>query len=152
MLRLARRDETGLISGLWAAPANAMWIEPPDEGEVEDAIANDSAFLWEVEGQVAGFAVLMTWVPDVWGLSALSVTRPGQGDPMLRAVLAEVFGPRGGHRIGFDVTVDNARALRLYDRLGFQREGTIRECWRRPDGGWVDCYLMGLLAREWRRP
>ncbi len=65
-------------------------------------------------------------------------------------MLATVFGPRGGHRIGFDVTVDNTRALRLYDRLGFRREGHIRECWLRPDGQWVDCLLLGLLAREWR--
>jgi RimJ/RimL family protein N-acetyltransferase len=42
------------------------------------------------------------------------------------------------------------RALRLYESLGFQREGLIRECWRRPDGAWVDCFLLGLLQREWR--
>ena len=79
-----------------------------------------------------------------------ATARPGQGEPLLRAVLARVFGQLRGHRIGFDVTVDNERALRLYERLGFQREGHIRECWKRPDGNWVDCYLMGLLAREWK--
>ena len=96
-----------------------------------------------IEGDVA-------WVPQVYGLSALVSTQAGQGEPLLRAVLARVFGPLQGHRIGFDVTVDNARALRLYERLGFQREGHIRECWKRPGGDWVDCYLMGLLAREWQ--
>ena len=38
----------------------------------------------------------------------------------------------------------------LLERLGFQREGHIRECWKRPGGDWVDCYLLGLLAREWK--
>lgn len=150
MLRLARPDEAGRITALWTAPENAMWMEPPEPGEVESAIEAGDAFLWEDEGQVTGFATVMTWVPQVWGLSALAVTRRGSGAPLLRAVLAEIFGARDAHRIGFDVTVDNARALRLYDRLGFQREGLIRECWLRPDGKWVDCLLMGLLRREWQ--
>lgn len=150
MLRLAAPGDAGPIAALWTAPQNARWIEPPEEGEIEAAIAAGDAFVWDVEGSMAGFALLMTWVPRVWGLTALAVNRPGAGEPLLRAVLDEVFGARNAHRIGFDVTVDNARALRLYDRLGFRREGRIRECWLRPDGAFVDCYLMGLLAREWR--
>lgn len=150
MLRAALPGEAGLIEALWSAPQNAMWIEPPEPGEVAEAIAAGNAFLWESAGEVTGFATIMTWVPQVWGLSALSISRPGCGEPLLRAVLAKVFGARGGHRIGFDVTADNARALRLYERLGFRREGLIRECWLRPDGQWADCLLMGLLAREWQ--
>ncbi len=150
MLRRAGPDDTALIDRLWRAPQNAMWIEPPEEDEVAAAVEEGNAFLWETAGEVTGFATIMTWVPQVYGLSALSVTRPGTGEPLLRAVLEEVFALRGGHRIGFDVTADNARALRLYDRLGFQREGLIRECWLRPDGKWVDCFLMGLLRREWQ--
>ena len=149
MLRQAGAADHDLIESLWLAPANAQWIEPPDEGEIAGAIGRGEAFLWEISGEVAGFAVTMTWVPQVHGLSALVSTRPGQGEPLLRAVLAHVFGPRQAHRIGLDVTADNTRALRLYDRLGFQREGRIRECWKRPGGDWVDCYLLGLLAREW---
>ena len=150
MLRLAGAADHDLIESLWLAPTNAQWIEPPEDGEIAGAIGRGEAFLWDTGGVVAGFATVMTWVPDVYGLSALVSTRPGQGEPLLRAVLAQVFGPLKGHRIGLDVTVDNERALRLYDRLGFQREGHIRECWKRPDGNWVDCYLMGLLAREWK--
>jgi GNAT superfamily N-acetyltransferase len=150
MLRLATDREEALIAGLWLRPQNALWIEPPEEGAIAEAIAAEHAFLWEVEGEVAGFATVMTWVPEVFGLSALATTLPGQGEPLLRALLDRVFGPLRGHRIGFDVTVDNTRALRLYERLGFQREGQIRECWKRPQGDWVDCYLMGLLEREWR--
>lgn len=150
MLRRARANEEGLIESLWAAPQNAMWIEPPEPGEVAEAIEAGNAYLWESGDEVTGFATIMTWVPRVWGLSALAVTRPGCGEQLLRALLAEIFAARGGHRIGFDVTADNTRALRLYERLGFRREGLIRECWLRPDGQWADCLLMGLLAREWR--
>jgi RimJ/RimL family protein N-acetyltransferase len=150
MLRMAGPPDAAPITALWTAPANAMWIEPPEEGQVAEAIDAGNAFVWQLGGEVHGFATIFPWVPRVWGLAALAVTRPGTGELLLRAVLAEVFGPRGGHRIGLDVTTDNVRALRLYDRLGFRREGLLRECWLRPDGAWVDCHMMGLLAREWQ--
>ncbi len=63
MLRQAGPDDAALIAALWTAPQNALWIEPPEAGEIDSAIADDNAFLWEVGGQVAGFATLMTWVP-----------------------------------------------------------------------------------------
>lgn len=148
MLRQARISDLPLIDALWRAPDNAAWIEPPDEGEIEASLAAGLTYLWQAPGTSAGFAVLMTWVPRVFGLSAIACP-PGQGAPFLRALLAQVFGPLNGHRIGFDVTTDNARAIRLYESFGFQREGHIRECWQRADGNWTDCYLYGLLAKEW---
>ncbi len=158
MLRQARLSDLPLIDALWRAPENTLWIEPPEAGEIETSVAQGLAFLWESQGQPPGFAVLMTWVPRVMGLVAIACP-PGQGKAFLRALLAQVFGPAslGGlnaHRIGFDVTADNARAIRLYESFGFTREGHIRECWQRPDlpdraGDWADCYLYGLLAKEW---
>jgi L-amino acid N-acyltransferase YncA len=154
MLRQARPSDLPLIDALWRAPQNARWIEPPDDGEIAQAIEAGHAFLWHVNGQTLGFATLMIWVPRVYGLSAISCAS-GQGKPLLRAVLAHVFGPLNAHRIGFDVTADNARAIRLYESLGFRCEGRIRECWQRPatkdhPSDWADCLLMGLLAREWQ--
>lgn len=148
MLRQARLSDLPLIDALWRAPDNAAWIEPPDAGEIEASLAAGLTYLWQASGASPGFAVLMTWVPRVFGLSAIACP-PGQGTPFLRALLAEVFGPLDGHRIGFDVTTDNARAIGLYHKLGFQREGHIRECWQRAGGDWTDCYLYGLLAKEW---
>ncbi len=153
MLQPAGPGDHDLIARLWQAPEQARWIEPPDEGEIAAAISRGHAFLWHpATGGIAGFAVIMTWVPRVYGLAALVSTVRGQGAPLLRALLAQVFGPLGAHRIGLDVTADNARAIALYERLGFRHEGLIRECWQRPAGDWVDCCLMGMLAREARAP
>lgn len=150
MMVQATPADHDLIERMWLAPANANWVEPPEPGEVAEAIAANLAFLWQINGQPVGFAVLMPWVPRVMGLSVIACTEPGQGEPFLRAVLSHTFTTLNAHRIGFDVTADNARALRLYERLGFVREGLIRECWQRPAGDWTDCTLMGLLARDWR--
>lgn len=150
MLRQARPSDLPLIDALWRATENAVWIEPPDEGEIEAAIEAGLAFVWQAPGQSPGMAVLMTWVPRVMGLSAITCPK-GQGKPFFSALLNHVFGPLNAHRIGFDVTADNARAIRLYESFGFLREGHIRECWQRPAGDWVDCYLYGLLAKEWTK-
>jgi len=150
MLRRAEAGDAGLIDRLWQAPANAHWIEPPDEGEIAASIDAGLSFLWEVDGTPAGFAVMMAWVPRVYGLSAIATHQRGQGAPFMRALLAHVFTELDGHRIGFDVTANNARALALYAASGFVPEGRVRECWQRPDGAWVDCLLLGLLAREWQ--
>ena len=52
------------------------------------------------------------------------------------------------HRVQLTVFAYNERALALYERLGFQREGVYREFIQR-DGVRYDMYLYGLLRREW---
>ena len=150
MLVQATPADHDLIARMWLAPSTANWIEPPDHGEIASAIDAGFAFLWHKNGQAVGFAILMTWVPRVMGLSAFVSDQPGQGQPFLRAVLAHIFGPLNAHRVGLDCTTDNVRAIRLYENIGFQNEGRVRECWQRPAGDWTDCELYGLLAREWR--
>jgi RimJ/RimL family protein N-acetyltransferase len=51
------------------------------------------------------------------------------------------------HRVQAECYGDNAAAHRLFERVGFTREGTRRRAyWRR--GGWLDGILFGLLAEE----
>jgi putative acetyltransferase len=47
-------------------------------------------------------------------------------------------------RLELNVYADNARAIALYERFGFQREGLLRDyAWR--DGAYVDSLAMGRL-------
>lgn len=52
------------------------------------------------------------------------------------------------NRIEADVDPRNAASLRLLERLGFQREGLLRERWIVGDEI-QDSVLLGLLRREW---
>lgn len=52
-------------------------------------------------------------------------------------------------RIELTVYVDNAPALALYTRFGFEREGLLRQYALR-DGGYVDAYAMARLRPEVR--
>jgi RimJ/RimL family protein N-acetyltransferase len=70
----------------------------------------------------------------------------GIGKALMEATLA------GARRCGFTrveltVRVDNARARRLYERVGFKLEGTCRNHIR-VDGRYYDSYLMAILLDD----
>ena len=54
-------------------------------------------------------------------------------------------------RLEADVDPRNARSVRVLERLGFQREGHLRERWL-VAGELADSWIYGLLRREWTAP
>lgn len=74
----------------------------------------------------------------------------GFGSEAIRWVVEWGFQSAGLHRIGVGAFEFNDKAVQLYDRLGFVREGVKRECiWH--DGRWWDIVEMSLLEHEWRK-
>lgn len=53
------------------------------------------------------------------------------------------------HRVEADVDPRNARSIASLGRLGFAREGLLRERWH-VEGEICDSEIHGLLARDWR--
>jgi [ribosomal protein S5]-alanine N-acetyltransferase len=68
----------------------------------------------------------------------------------LRALLGFAFEELALHRLEADVDPRNAASVKVLERLGFSREGYLRERWI-VDGEISDAVLFGLLRREWRR-
>ena len=68
-----------------------------------------------------------------------------------RAVIGYAFDARGLDlgRIEADLDPHNQASARLLERLGFAREGLLRERWT-VAGVTTDSLIMGLLRREWR--
>ncbi len=61
-----------------------------------------------------------------------------------------LIGERGHHRITIDPALANTRAIRAYEKVGFERVGVMRKAERDPDGGgWHDALLMQLLAEDY---
>lgn len=84
-----------------------------------------------------GYALART----VWGRGYLREVLP--------ALLDHAFDELALHRIEADVDPRNAPSIRLLERMGFKREGYLRE--RYQLGGEVqDAVLFGLLKDEWR--
>ena len=71
----------------------------------------------------------------------------GYGSDALAAACRYLFEQRSLHRIVLTVMAANARAIAVYERLGFRREGILRShLWM--DGGPVDEVVMSLLEGE----
>ncbi len=77
--------------------------------------------------------------------------RQGLATQMLTLALGHAFTALGLLRIEADVDPLNLASCRLLERLGFVREGLLRERWR-VGGATQDSALYGLLARDWRAP
>lgn len=72
----------------------------------------------------------------------------GWGTDAQRTLLAFGFGTLGLERIWLTVNASNARAIRSYEKVGFQREGLMRRAFR-VDGRLGDVVLMAILRDEW---
>ena len=78
-----------------------------------------------------------------------------------------MFGSLGIHKCELDVSSDNPRAIRCYEKVGFVKEGVLRSNYLK-NGVWLDVSIerpnirrshllvasqnwkMGLLEDEWR--
>lgn len=153
-LRLAIPADLDAVHALWSRAEYSHFLPAPEPGDAEEALAEGLLWVWERQQTMAGFARLNLWSArdGNWGISHFAIANPGQGEGkrFLAAILAEVFGPRGAHRLSLDSVPDNAAALKLWAGAGFVHEGTFRQCMRRPDGGWRDSHLFALLAHEYQ--
>jgi diamine N-acetyltransferase len=71
----------------------------------------------------------------------------GYGTDAIHTLLGLAFHEMNLHRVFLRVDADNGRAIRCYEKAGFQREGTSREGVFR-EGTYHDQYVMSILERE----
>lgn len=71
----------------------------------------------------------------------------GYGSDAIRTILRLAFDDMNLHRIFLRVHADNARAIRCYVKVGFQKEGTLREAVFR-GGSYCDEIVMSILESE----
>jgi RimJ/RimL family protein N-acetyltransferase len=72
----------------------------------------------------------------------------GLGTEALRLILGYAFGELELNRVELTTAEDNERALRVYEKLGFVREGLKRQD-RVLDGRFGNTVLMAVLREEW---
>jgi RimJ/RimL family protein N-acetyltransferase len=131
---------------------------PLDEGQLVEHAARISPVqrIWAVEangGKVVGHVEFGVQVDRVGRLGRVLVAPAargrGLGAATVRAALRVAFDELGMHRVGLGVFTHNTAAIRLYERLGFVREGVLREvvC---VNGAWWSSIEMGMLEDEWR--
>ena len=104
-------------------------------------------------GELVGEVVLYEWDPAARSCTFRTLVGPrgrdrGFGTEATRLIVGYGFERLGLHRISLEAYAYNARALRVYEKVGFRVEGIRREVEFR-DGEWVDEVLMAVLDHEW---
>lgn len=121
-----------------------FYDEVAEDGDVALLVCDDG----EVVGQVTLFGV-----EDDHGTVAYWVLPEHQGEgyatEAMELLLDYAFDTRGLHHVVAQVVDYNDPSQALLERLGFEREGRLREhVYRR--GRYCDELQYGLLAAEWR--
>ena len=116
-------------------------------------LGNDVQFVIEVGGSVVGrcdlFALDLYARHAEVGIALIPTARgKGYGTEALRLLVRFAFERRNLRRLHLRTLASNPAALASYTKVGFVREGVLREsAWVR--GGYVDEILMGVLRSEW---
>jgi ribosomal protein S18 acetylase RimI-like enzyme len=118
----------------------------------DDTTRLENVVVAEADGRVIGYGKIVHPTPlpasaHVWYVSGLGVDPSYEGRGAGRALmdaLIELARERGGRRMTLRVFAPNERARRLYERLGFELEGTLRGEFMVGDGEFVDDLFMAL--------
>lgn len=94
-------------------------------------------FDWRSESAVIGYQLSK----EYWGRGVMT----NAVNTMLRWGFAEL----GLNRIEATTNPLNHRSARVLEKLGFQREGTLRD-YVLARGAFRNCWIWGLVRREWR--
>lgn len=83
-----------------------------------------------------------------WGFYAAPEAPGGSGHKLGVAALDFAFQSLGLHKVCGQALAFNDGSIRLHERLGFRREGVLREQ-HRIDNAYHDMLCFGLLCSEW---
>lgn len=122
---------------------------------LEATLGRPAALVAEtLDGDAIGLVLLQIDRPEASAVDLsllvgdLSDWGKGLGGDLLQTTLDACFAAWDIHRVGVRVEEENARALALYRRAGFQEEGRLRQA-AFHDGRHADILLLSLLAAEW---
>src|SRR6267378_8372730 len=157
LLSLYRPEDKEALVSMYASmsPEAVTWGLPPyDRARIEywtSDLTNNITLLAQLDERVVGHLRLFT-IPFARrkGIGELLIyihqdfQNLGLGTLMMRKAI-ELAKERGYHRIGLTVVADNKRAIKVYEKVGFKKEGIERETFYGDDHRYHDEVEMGLL-------
>ncbi len=154
-LRAAAAGDLDAIMAIERTPGFERWVGR-SSAEEHRAMMNDANYAYlvgEADDAVVAFAILRD-LGDLHGnryLKRVAVERPGEGvgGAFLARVVDWAFDRVGAHRFWLDCFSHNARAQRVYEKLGFTRDGVLREAYLGADGVRRDLTMMALTRPQW---
>ncbi len=137
-LRLTISEDLDFVLATENHPDNRDFVSQWTRQQHEEAIADPNAlhFILGTEGAV-GFTILygLTDPNQSLCIQRLVITQKGKGygKATLRLLQKLAFEDWNAHRLWLDIKDYNQRARHVYESVGFQFEGIMRECVRKGD-------------------
>ena len=117
-----------------------------------DFRSDDSFFVYEIDGNVAGFYKIFRRTGrtrHVAYLGVLAISPHFQGTGVGKRLMSDIIKSQqqqGVKRIELIVESDNTGGVAFYKKLGFEIEGTLKNFYKRAnEDHFVDDYIMGLV-------
>lgn len=168
-LRPLRDGDAAVLAAYRSDPETARfqgWTLPYTVAQARELIAGQEELRPGTPGTTFQFALERRHEPGLIGdlmlatgtdprLVAIGFTlapdRRGRGyaTEAVDTLLGALFATGRVHRVEARLDPRNVRSVALLDRLGFTREGTLRQSYWHIDG-WTDDAVHGLLASEYR--
>jgi aminoglycoside 6'-N-acetyltransferase len=145
-------DAAPLRAALATPEVAAWWGAVPDGFPLEDE-PTATRFTILVDDEIAGMVQYTEEDEPDYRHAELDVfLHPdhhdrGAGTDAMATLARHLLEDRGHHRLILSVSVDNARAIRAYEKVGFRPVGVTQASWRDLDGKWRDELLMERVVR-----
>lgn len=169
-LRLPQHRDQDDLFRVFSAPEAMRYWSTPAYTEVQQVTAlideihafcrQRRLFQWGIElgteGRLIGTCTL-AWLDWSNGRAEIGFIlhpaywRQGYITEALSGLLQHAFKTLQLRRIEADVDPRNAGSIATLEKLGFMREGLLRERWQ-VDNETQDSYFYGLLSRNWQLP
>lgn len=159
-LRPATRADAARLYEILFSPGVSEWWPCRGPDECEEILADESiaAFMVEADGQPVGLIQYSEEATPDYRHASVDIALHagwqgrGLGTDAVRTLVAHLVRDLGHHRVTIDPAASNARAIRVYEKVGFRPVGILRRYERGADGTWHDGLLMDLLADELTEP
>jgi aminoglycoside 6'-N-acetyltransferase len=149
---LEPRDAPALRAALATPEVAAWWGAVPDGFPLEDE-PEATRFTVLVDEEIAGMVQYTEEREPDYRHAELDVfLHPdhhghGAGTDAMARLARHLLEDRGHHRLILSVSVDNARAIRAYEKVGFRTVGVTEASWRDLDGNWRDELFMERVVQ-----
>ena len=167
MLRLFDPDRDGPpLHAIFGDEECCRYMAGPAFATIEETVSQlkewnkgTEATTWAVVEREGGEALgRVSMIPrerDIWE-AAIMLAPKAQGRGLAFSAVSQaldlVFEKHAARRVFADIDPDNGPSVRLFERLGFQKEGLLRANWR-THLGVRDSVIMGLIDTDpcpWR--
>lgn len=74
----------------------------------------------------------------------------GYGTDAMKAMLDYTFNQQKAERVFIMPRISNARAIHVYEKVGFKKEGILRH-FEKFEGKWIDSLMMSILRDEFKK-